>query len=227
MYAPVALVTVNVPYVPVRETVVPPSVPELIEYVRTSPASASVAPRSPLITENVSTAAVSVNVAVAGVGRTGALLMVIVTTDVAAAAGPVLPAASDAWLAANLGATVPVVEHVAVTVRVVAGVSDPGSKVHVAEPVLTKSASDTPVTASLKVSVKENDVELVGEVCVVVNDVTVGAVVSMTMALAPAMLFDPVGLVVEVIVLPAVSRTVPMVNDDTVRSAVVSVACTV
>ena len=106
---------------------------------------------------------------------------------------------SRSWLAANLGATVPVVEHVAVTVRVVAGVSDPGSKVHVAEPVLTKSASDTPVTASLKVSVKENDVELVGEVCVVVNDVTVGAVVSMTMALAPAMLFDPVGLVVEVI----------------------------
>jgi hypothetical protein len=44
-------VTVNVPYVPVRVTVVPPSVPDVIEYVKTSPGSMSLAPRSPLMGE--------------------------------------------------------------------------------------------------------------------------------------------------------------------------------
>jgi hypothetical protein len=48
---------------------------------------------------------------------------------------------------------------------------------------------------------------------------TVGAVVSTTIALAPAMLLAPVGTVVEVIALPAVSATVPIVKLDTVRSA--------
>ena len=43
------------------------------------------------------------------------------------------------------------------------------------------------------------------------NDETVGAVVSMTIALAPAMLFSLDGTVVDVIALPAVSATVPMV----------------
>ena len=51
------------------------------------------------------------------------------------------------------------------------------------------------------------------------NDETVGAVVSMTIALAPAMLFPPDGTVVEVIALPTASATVPMVKLETVRSA--------
>jgi hypothetical protein len=48
--------------------------------------------------------------------------------------------------------------------------------------------------------------------------VTVGKTPSITMADAPAMLLEPLGTVVEVIALPAVSRTVPMVNDETVKS---------
>ena len=51
------------------------------------------------------------------------------------------------------------------------------------------------------------------------NDETVGAVVSITIALAPAMLFPPDGTVVEVIALPTASATVPMVKLETVRSA--------
>jgi hypothetical protein len=51
------------------------------------------------------------------------------------------------------------------------------------------------------------------------NDETVGAVVSITIAFAPAMLFTPVGTVVDVIALPAVSATVPIVKLETVRSA--------
>jgi hypothetical protein len=49
-------------------------------------------------------------------------------------------------------------------------------------------------------------------------------VVSITIALAPAMLFAPVGTVVDVIALPAVSATVPMVKLETVRSLEVSPA---
>ena len=60
-----------------------------------------------------------------------------------------------------------------------------------------------------------------------VNAVTVGVMPSITMADAPAMLLEPLGTVVEVIALPAVSRTVPMVNDDTVRSDEVCDAPTV
>jgi hypothetical protein len=45
------------------------------------------------------------------------------------------------------------VEHVAVTVRVEAEVSVPGSKVHVAVPVFEKSLAATPVTTSLNVIV--------------------------------------------------------------------------
>jgi hypothetical protein len=47
------------------------------------------------------------------------------------------------------------------------------------------------------------------------------------MADAPAMLLEPLGTVVEVIAFPAVSRTVPMVNEDTVRSDEVCDAPTV
>jgi hypothetical protein len=51
------------------------------------------------------------------------------------------------------------------------------------------------------------------------NDETVGAVVSMTIAFAPAMLLAPDGTVVDVIALPTVSATVPIVKLETVRSA--------
>jgi hypothetical protein len=57
--------------------------------------------------------------------------------------------------------------------------------------------------------------------------VAVGAVVSMTIALAPATLFAPDGTVVDVIALPAVSATVPIVKLETVRSAEVCPAATV
>jgi hypothetical protein len=57
--------------------------------------------------------------------------------------------------------------------------------------------------------------------------VTVGKTPSITMADAPAMLLEPLGTVVEVIAFPAVSRTVPMVNEDTVRSDEVCDAPTV
>ena len=47
---------------------------------------------------------------------------------------------------------------------------------------------------------------------------TVGAVVSITIALAPAMLLAPDGTVVDDIALPTVSATVPIVKLETVRS---------
>ena len=50
----------------------------------------------------------------------------------------------------------------------------------------------------------------------------VGAVVSITIAFAPAMLLVPLGTAVEVIVLPAASRTLEIVKLETVRSAEVS-----
>ena len=67
----------------------------------------------------------------------------------------------------------------------------------------------------------------VGVDCVDVKLDTVGAVVSTTIALAPAMLLAPDGTVVDVIALPAVSATVPIVKLDTVRSDDVSDAPTV
>jgi hypothetical protein len=51
------------------------------------------------------------------------------------------------------------------------------------------------------------------------NVTTVGATASITIALAPAILLVPVGTVVDDIALPAVSSTVPMVNEETVKSA--------
>lgn len=51
------------------------------------------------------------------------------------------------------------------------------------------------------------------------NEVTVGAIPSTTIALAPAMLLAPLGTVVDVMALPAVSATVPMVKLETVKSA--------
>jgi hypothetical protein len=60
-----------------------------------------------------------------------------------------------------------------------------------------------------------------------VNAVTVGARPSITIADEPAMLLEPLGTVVEVMVLPTASRTVPIVNDETVRSDEVCDAPTV
>ncbi len=151
--APVDFVTVKVPYVPILVTVVPPSVPEMIVKVRVSPGSTSAASRVPVVVENVSTPIVSVYAAVAGVVNVGALLMVTEVVEVFAVTGPVLPAASAASFASKRGMTVPFVVQEAVTVRVVAAVSAPGSKVQVDVPVLAKSASATPVTGSENVSV--------------------------------------------------------------------------
>ena len=60
-----------------------------------------------------------------------------------------------------------------------------------------------------------------------VNDTIVGAVVSMITAVPGPIALAPVGRVVEVIALPAVSATVPMVNEATVRSAEFLPAATV
>ena len=78
---------------------------------------------------------------------------VIVVEDVAAVAGPVLPAASLAPPRANSGTTVPAEQLEIVTVRVVPE-SEPGANAQpVAEPVLEKSPAATPVTDSENVSV--------------------------------------------------------------------------
>ena len=81
------------------------------------------------------------------------------------------------------------------------------------------------VIASLPVTVKVIVAEL--DEAEEAANVTVGAVVSIIIALAPAILLAPVGTVVDVIALPAVSTTVPIVNELTVKSDDVSPACTV
>ena len=151
---------------------------------------------------------------------------VIVVVAVAAGAGPVLPAASEAPADANTGMIVPPVVHVTVTVRE-APESVSGAKVQVAVPLLEKSPIATPVTFSENVSAYVMLDAFVGDEAADVNDETVGAVVSMMIALAPSMLLAPDGTVVDVIVLPAVSATVPIVKLDTVRSAEFCVAATV
>jgi hypothetical protein len=92
-------------------------------------------------------------------------------------AGPVdVPLlARTAPFAANCGRTVPS-SQVGVTVYTVV-LTAVTAKVHVALPVLEKSALVTPVTAALKVSVKAGDGLVVGEVTALVKDETVtGAV---------------------------------------------------
>jgi hypothetical protein len=143
---------------------------------------------------------------------------VIVVVAVAAEAGPVLPATSEAPAEAKTGMTVPPVVQVRVTVRELPE-SVPGAKVQVAVPLFEKSPAATPVTASENVSAYVMLDAFVGDEAADVNDATVGATPSTTIALAPAILFAPVGTVVEVIALPAVSATVPIVKLDTVRSA--------
>ena len=151
---------------------------------------------------------------------------VIVVGDVTAAAGPTLPAASEAPPEAKTGITVPLVVQDTPTVRVDPE-SVPGSKVQVAVPLFEKSPAATPVTASENVNVYAMLDAFVGDETAEVNDETVGAVVSTTIALAPAMLLAPVGTVVDVIVLPAVSATVPIEKLDTVKSADVWLLATV
>jgi hypothetical protein len=56
--------------------------------------------------------------------------------------------------------------------------------------------------------------------------VMVGTTPSITIAFAPAILLAPLGTVVEVIALPAVSLTLTSANDNTDRSEVVSPFCT-
>ena len=76
------------------------------------------------------------------------------------------------------------------------------------------------VIASLPVTVNVIDTE--DDVDEDAANVTVGAVVSITMALLPAILLTPIGTVVDVITLPAPSVGA-LVNayDDTVRSELV------
>jgi len=76
------------------------------------------------------------------------------------------------------------------------------------------------VIASLPVTVKVIVAD--AEVAADAANVTVGAVVSIIIALAPAILLAPVGTVVDVITLPALSIGA-LVNayDDTVRSELV------
>jgi hypothetical protein len=151
---------------------------------------------------------------------------VIVVVAVAAEAGPVLPATSEAPAEAKTGMTVPPVVQVRFTVRELPE-SVPGAKVQVAVPLFEKSPAATPVTASENVNVYAMLDAFVGDETAEVNDETVGAVVSTTIALAPAMLLAPDGTVVDVIALPAVSATVPIVKLDTVKSADVWLLATV
>jgi hypothetical protein len=119
---------------------------------------------------------------------------------------------------AKRGITVPSEHPEIVTARVVPE-SAPGSKVQsVAVPVVEKSSAVTPVTDSENVSVYVNVSAAVGVAVTAVKLDTVGGVVSITIAFAPAMLFTPDGTVVDDIALPAVSATVPIVKLDTVRS---------
>ena len=151
---------------------------------------------------------------------------IVTVLAVVLAEGPAFEASSTTLPELILRMTVPSLVHVTVTVRLEPE-SDPGSNVHVAVPVFEKSAASTSVTDSEKDSVYVNDEEFVGDDCDDENDDTVGAVVSITIALLPAMLFAPEGTDVDVIAFPAVSATVPIVNELTVKSDDVSPACTV
>jgi hypothetical protein len=143
---------------------------------------------------------------------------VIVVVAVAADAGPVLPAVSVAPPTTKTGMTVPSPQLVIVTVRDEPE-SVPGANEQlVAEPEFEKSPAATPVTDSENVSVYAMLAALVGVDCADEKLDTVGAVVSITIALAPAILLAPDGTVVDVIALPAVSATVPIVKLETVRS---------
>jgi len=219
--------------VSVTVRVAPVSVPG----ANTQPVAVPVCVKSPAATpvtdsENVSVyeiedALVGVDVTAVSTAVGAVRSIVIVVLEVEAEAGPVLPAASVAPPDANTGITVPSPQLVIVTVRDVPE-SVPGANEQLAAvPELEKSPAATPVTDSAKVIVYENDAALVGDAWALVKLDTEGAVVSMTIAFAPAMLFVPVGTVVDVIALPAASATVPIAKLDTVRSAEFCAAATV
>ena len=76
---------------PVRDTVVPASVPDVMPYVNVSPESESAPTRTPVAFAKVSTAMVSTNDAVVGEAKVGALFKLI---DRVALVGFPLPTAS-------------------------------------------------------------------------------------------------------------------------------------
>jgi hypothetical protein len=94
--------------------------------------------------------------------------------------------------------------------------------------VAVTSAAVKSVDAALSAKVTV-EVRLVDGVTVLGDGeiVTVGSVASITIACEPAMLLAPAGTVVDVIALPTVSSTVPIVKLDTDKSAETSPACTV
>jgi hypothetical protein len=150
----------------------------------------------------------------------------IVTLEASVCAlGPVLLAASETLPDERRKTTVP--SELQTTATVIEVPEDAfGVNVHeVAVPVLLKSPDATPLTDSLNTNVYESVLDEEGELGSVHE--AVGAAVSIIIALAPAILFAPVGTVVDVIALPAVSATVPIVNELTVKSDDVSPACTV
>jgi hypothetical protein len=90
---------------------------------------------------------------------------------------------------------------------------------------LTSASSNVDV-ASLAVNVTVDVPPEFTEIGVALT-VMVGTTPSITIAFAPAILLAPLGTVVEVIALPAVSLTETIVNDSTERSEVTSPFCTV
>ena len=116
-----------------------------------------------------------------------------------------------------------VADDVAVTVHTVVEVCTIPVKAEIF--VKLKSVPDTvdkleQTTVSLPVTVNVIVPEV--EVAADAANVTVGAVVSMTIAFAPAMLLAPVGTVVDVITFPALSvGALVNANEETVRSELV------
>ena len=205
------------------------SVPEVVDNVEHVIASLPVTVN--VIVADVEVAADAANVTV------GAVVSAIVTVvDCGDEVSEVcaLPAVSviekDA-AAVNVETVAPppaVADDVAVTVHTVVEVCTIPVKAEIF--VKLKSVPDTVdkleqtiVSLPVTVNVIVPDVEVAADAA----NVTVGAVVSMTIAFAPAMLLAPVGTVVDVIALPVVSATVPIVNELTVKSDDVSPACTV
>ena len=152
---------------------------------------------------------------------------VIASDDVTAAAGPVLPAASSTAPVARIGWIVPSEQPDAVRSFIIP-LDESGVNVQpVAVPAFEKSPLARPVTYSENTTVKRAVAAFVTAAPSAWSDDAPGAVVSMSIVFAPAMLLAPVGTVVDVIALPAVSATVPIEKLDTVNADAVSPACTV
>ena len=136
----------------------------------------------------------------------GAVTSRVIVEPSATAAGPVLPAASVAPLAANLGMIVPSPQPVIVTVRDAPASALDANTHDVAVPVFEKSPTATPVTASENVSVYSIDAAFVGDEVTAVS-VAVGAVRSIKSDEPAAAEAGPV--------LPAVSVAPPLANCGT------------